>query len=54
MPSILGNVIVIGVLLAVVALVARSLWKTHKSGGHCSGDCGSCAGCHCKHSATEQ
>ena len=45
MPSILGNAIVIAVLAIVVALAVRSLWKSHKSGGHCSGDCSSCGGC---------
>ena len=44
--SILGNLIVIVVLAVVVALAVRSLWKSHKSGGHCTGDCGSCGGCH--------
>ena len=44
--SILGNLIVIVDLAVVVALAIRSLWKSHKSGGHCGGDCGSCGGCH--------
>ena len=42
----LGNSIVIAVLAVAVALAVRSLWKAHKSGGHCSGDCGSCGGCY--------
>ena len=42
----LGNVIVIAVLAAVVTLAIRSVWKPHKEGGHCGGDCGSCGGCH--------
>lgn len=46
MPSIIGNGIVIAVLVVVVALAVRSLWKSHKSGGHCNGDCSSCGGCH--------
>ncbi|MGM9619090.1 MAG: FeoB-associated Cys-rich membrane protein [Oscillospiraceae bacterium] len=46
MPGILGNLIVIAVLLLVVALAIRSLWKSHKSGGGCSGDCSRCQGCH--------
>lgn len=46
MPSILGNLIVILVLAAVVVLAVRSLWKSHKAGGHCNGDCASCGGCH--------
>lgn len=41
----LGNVIVLAVLSIVVALAARSVWKSHKEGGHCGGDCGSCGGC---------
>lgn len=44
MPAGLGNAIVIAVLIAVVALAVRSLWKSHKSGG-CNGDCASCGGC---------
>ena len=52
MPEILGNLIVLAVLAIVVALAARSVWKSHKSGGHCSGDCsccgGSCGSCHSK------
>ena len=46
MPAILGNIIVIAVLIAVVGLAVRSTWKSHKSGGGCNGDCGSCRGCH--------
>lgn len=46
MPPILGNLIVIAVLVAVVALAVRSLWKSHKAGGGCSGDCAHCKGCH--------
>lgn len=48
MPNVLGDIIVIAVLALVISLAARSLWKSHKSGGHCNGDCGSCGGCHCK------
>ena len=46
MPAVLGNLIVIGALIAAAALAARSLWKSHKSGGGCNGDCGNCRGCH--------
>ena len=46
MPAVFGNMIVIAVLIAVVALAVRSLWKSHKSGGGCKGDCGNCRGCH--------
>ena len=45
MPAIFGEILVGAVLLAVVALAIRSLWRTHKSGGHCSGNCGSCKHC---------
>ena len=46
MPPILGNIIVIAVLAVAVALAVRSLWKSHKSGGGCNGDCGNCRCCH--------
>ena len=46
MPDILGTILVLTVLAAVVFLAARSLWKTHKQGGHCTGNCGACRGCH--------
>lgn len=46
MPPIVGNIIVIAVLAAVVALAIRSLWKSHRNGGGCSGDCASCGRCH--------
>lgn len=45
MPG-LGELIVILVLLAVVSLAVRSLWKSHKHGG-CCGDCSQCGGCGC-------
>lgn len=46
MPPILGNIIVIAVLAVAVALAVRSLWKSRRSGGGCSGDCAHCKGCH--------
>ena len=50
MSGIWGNVIVLAVLAIVVALAVRSVWKSHKSGGHCGGDCsccgGDCGSCH--------
>lgn len=46
MPPILGNIIVIAVLAVAVALAVRSLWKSHKPGGGCNGDCAHCKGCH--------
>ena len=45
MSGILGNVIVLAVLAVVVTLVIRSLWKSHKKGGSCSGDCSNCSSC---------
>ena len=41
MGNIIGNVVVIAILAAAVALAVRHLWKQHKSGG-CG--CG-CPGC---------
>lgn len=48
MSDILGNVIVLAALAVVVTLVIRSLWKSHKNGGSCSGDCSNCSSCHHK------
>lgn len=45
MSGYLGYVIVTAALATVVALAVRSLWKAHKAGGHCSGNCGGCGGC---------
>ena len=43
----IGYCIVGGVLLLVVALAVRSIWKDHKKGG-CSGNCANCSGgCSC-------
>lgn len=42
----MGTALVVLVLAAAVLLAVRSLWKRHKSGGGCNGDCGSCRGCH--------
>ena len=41
----MGNIIVIAALAAAVWLAVRSLRKNKKKGG-CSGNCGSCRGCH--------
>lgn len=46
MPPIAGYIIVTAVLVAVVALAVRSLWKSHKSGKGCDGNCAHCKGCH--------
>ncbi|MCI8399677.1 MAG: FeoB-associated Cys-rich membrane protein [Oscillibacter sp.] len=48
MPPILGNLIVILTLTAVVALALRSMWRSHKSAAHCTGDCSTCHSCHTK------
>nr|WP_325303928.1 FeoB-associated Cys-rich membrane protein [uncultured Dysosmobacter sp.] len=45
MSSLIGNILVLTILAVAVALAVRSMWRTHKSGGHCGGDCGSCGGC---------
>lgn len=45
MPSMLGTVIVVLIVAGVVALSIRSLWKDHKSGGGCTGNCATCGGC---------
>lgn len=49
MFELLGNVVVIAVVAAAAALAARSVWRSHKAGGHCNGDCGHCGGCGCGH-----
>lgn len=41
-----GTILVVAVVIAIAVLAARSLWKSHKTGGHCNGDCASCGGCH--------
>jgi len=41
-----GELIVVLILAGVVGLAVRSLWKSHKSGGHCNGDCSRCGSCH--------
>ena len=47
-PPMIGNLIVIAALVAVAAQAVRSIWKGHKKGGQCGGDCGQCGGCHHK------
>ena len=47
MPQVLGQVLVGLILIGVVVLAVRSVWKSRKAGGHCSGDCNRCGGgCH--------
>jgi len=41
----MGDIIVLTVLVVIVALVIRSMWKNHKKGGGCSGCSGNCSGC---------
>ena len=43
MSGILGTVIVCGVL--AIGLAVRSIWKSHRSGGHRSGNCAGCGCC---------
>ena len=45
MSPMLGNLIVILALAIVVALAVRSLWRSHRQGGHCGGDCAGCGRC---------
>ncbi len=46
MPSMLGKVIALAILAVVVFFAARSVYRSHKKGGGCNGDCGHCGGCH--------
>ncbi|NBI09302.1 FeoB-associated Cys-rich membrane protein [Colidextribacter sp. OB.20] len=41
-----GEIVVVLVLIAISGLAVRSMWRSHKTGGHCNGDCGHCGGCH--------
>ena len=43
-----GNVSVAIALAVLVVVIARHLWKSHKGGGGCCGDCSQCGGCHGK------
>lgn len=44
----MGDVIVIAVLGGIVVSVIRSMWKSHKNGGACSGCSGNCGKCNCQ------
>lgn len=46
MPAVLGEIIVIGALIAVTVLIVRSLLKKRRTSGGCTGNCASCRGCH--------
>ena len=43
MPSV-ADIIVIAILVTLIAVCARSLYKSRKKGG-CCGDCSACGGC---------
>ena len=45
MSGIWGYVIVCAVLALVTALAVRSIWKSRRSGGCCTGDCARCGQC---------
>lgn len=45
MLEILGTVLVIAAITVIAVFAARSLWKSHKSGGKCTGNCAACGGC---------
>lgn len=47
-----GELIVILALAGAAGLAVRSLWKQHKSGRGCTGNCASCCGC--GHAAPKQ
>ena len=46
MPAFLGEWVVGLVLALVIFLAIHSLWKEHKSGGHCGGSCSGCCSAH--------
>ena len=42
-----GTIIVSVILVAVVAVIIKSMWRGKKSGkDSCGGECGRCRGCH--------
>ncbi len=47
MPVILGNMVAVLLVIALVFVCAKEIWKGHKGGGcaGCSGSCGSCSSC---------
>ena len=45
MTAVWGNLAVIALLAAAVTLAARSLWKSHKTPKHCTGNCATCRTC---------
>ena len=45
MSPIVLNLIVFALLALAVGLAIRSIWKSHKNGGQCSGNCSQCQGC---------
>jgi hypothetical protein len=45
MPAWFGTGLVLIIVAVLAFLAARSLWRTHKNGGGCGGDCSCCGGC---------
>ena len=45
MTAVWGNLAVIALLATAVTLAARSLWKSHKTPKHCTGNCATCRNC---------
>ena len=45
--SVMGTLVVGGILLLIVVLIVRNIVKDKKSGkSSCGGDCSHCRGCH--------
>ncbi|MCI8894858.1 MAG: FeoB-associated Cys-rich membrane protein [Lachnospiraceae bacterium] len=42
----MGTVIVAAIVIAAAGFALYTLRKDRRKGGGCSGDCGSCKGCH--------
>ena len=42
-----GTIVVLGVVVLIVGLIVRSIYRDKKSGkSQCGGDCSRCKGCH--------
>lgn len=46
MGPMIPSIIVLALVAVIVGFAIRSMWKKHKNGGGCNGDCGNCKGCH--------
>ena len=44
--KLMGTVIVAAIVIAAAGFALYTLRKDRRKGGGCSGDCGSCKGCH--------